>query len=395
MPQDTRTLSLYVGLGAIAAAVFAADLFTPLGVAVWILYILPVGLTLLGRDQSAPIVAAIGCTLLMVITAFTDTPGQHRHLGRLRQSRLFGVVTIWTMALLARSRISVRTRLEAEDWIRRTQTQLLEAMQGELSMADIGSRALKVLSSSLDAQVLALYGFDGTALRLTATHALRAGVDVPDTFETGEGVAGEAVRAGRVTVLRDIPESFLPIRSALLSGTPRHVVVSPLMSDLVPAGRARGRVRAPADRRTRSICWSGRSDCHRGRHARRPFSATGFARCSRRRSVSPRRSACSRKQLRVANEELEQHSEILKSSQVRLEQQQAELEATQRAARDAGAGARAPSACAGRRQAGGRARQSIQVRVPGQHVARAADAAEQHADSRQAAHGEPVGPAVG
>ena len=131
MPQDTRTLSLYIGLGAIAAAVFAADLFTPLGVAVWILYILPVGLTLLGREPTAPILAAIGCTLLMVVTAFTDAPGQIVTWVAYI-NRACGVVAIWSMALLARSRIGVRTRLEEEDWLRRVQTQLLEAMQGEL-----------------------------------------------------------------------------------------------------------------------------------------------------------------------------------------------------------------------------------------------------------------------
>ena len=325
MPQDTRTLSLYIGLGAIAAAVFAADLFTPLGVAVWILYILPVGLTLLGREPVAPILAAIGCTLLMVVTVFTDTPGQIVTWVAY-VNRACGVVTIWTMALLARSRIGVRTRLEGEDWLRRVQTQLLEAMQGELSMADVGSRALKVLASSTDAQVLALYGFDGTALRLTATHALRAGVDVPDTFETGEGIAGEAVRAGRVTVLRDIPESFLPIRSALLSGTPRHVVVSPLMSDLALQGVLEaGFVHPPSqnalnllERTSDSLAVGMRVAFFRDR-------LRALLEETQRQSEALR---VQQEELRVANEELEQHSEILKSSQVRLEQQQAELEAT-------------------------------------------------------------------
>ena len=325
LPQDTRTLSLYIGLGAIAAAVFAADLFTPLGVAVWILYILPVGLTLLGREPVAPILAAIGCTLLMVVTVFTDTPGQIVTWVAY-VNRACGVATIWTMALLARSRIGVRTRLEGEDWLRRVQTQLLEAMQGELSMADVGSRALKVLASSTDAQVLALYGFDGTALRLTATHALRAGVDVPDTFETGEGIAGEAVRAGRVTVLRDIPESFLPIRSALLSGTPRHVVVSPLMSDLALQGVLEaGFVHPPSqnalnllERTSDSIAVGMRVAFFRDR-------LRALLEETQRQSEALR---VQQEELRVANEELEQHSEILKSSQVRLEQQQAELEAT-------------------------------------------------------------------
>ena len=325
MPEDTRTLSLYVALGAIAAAVFAGDLSTPLGVAVWILYILPVGLTLLGRDQVAPIIAAIGCTLLMVVTMFTDAPGSIATWVAY-VNRACGIVTIWTMALLVRSRIGVRTRLESEDWLRRTQTQLLEAMQGELSTAEIGSRALKVLAASTDAQVLALYGFDGSALRLTATHALRAGVDVPDTFETGEGVAGEAVRAGRVTVLRDVPESFLPIRSALLSGTPRHVVVSPLMSDLVLQGVLEaGFIHPPSQNAVHLLERTGASIAVGMRVAFFRDRLRALLEETQRQSESLR---VQQEELRVANEELEQHSEILKSSQVRLEQQQAELEAT-------------------------------------------------------------------
>ena len=325
MQQDTRTISLYVGLGAIATAVFAADLFTPLGIAVWILYIVPVGLTLLGREQSAPIIAAVACTLLMVVTLLTDAPGQILTWVAY-VNRACGVVTIWTMALLARSRIGVRTRLEDEDWIRRTQTQLLEAMQGELSIADIGSRALRVLSSSTDAQVLALYGFDGTALRLTATHALRPGVDVPETFQAGEGVAGEAARTGRMTVLREVPESLLPLRSALLSGTPRHVAVVPLMTDLALQGVLEaGFVHAPAqrsldllERTSNAIAVGMRAAFFRDR-------LRALLEETQRQSEALR---VQQEELRVANEELEQHSEILKSSQVRLEQQQAELEAS-------------------------------------------------------------------
>src|SRR5689334_3307388 len=63
--ETARAISVYIVAGAIAAGIFAADLLTPLGVAVWILYILPVGLTLLGRDETAPIIAGVGCTLLL------------------------------------------------------------------------------------------------------------------------------------------------------------------------------------------------------------------------------------------------------------------------------------------------------------------------------------------
>jgi signal transduction histidine kinase/DNA-binding response OmpR family regulator len=325
LQQDNRSIPLYLGLGAIATAIFAADLFTPLGVAVWILYIVPIGLTLLGRDPSAPIIGAIGCTLLMLVTLVTDRPGDIETWAAY-VNRVCGVATIWAMALLARSRIGVRLRLEDEDWIRGTQTRLLEAMQGELSIQEIGSRALKVLAPGIDAQVLALYGYDGSALRLTATHALRPGVDVPDTFQAGEGLAGEAARSGRVTVLRDVPESFVAVRSALLSGTPRHVVIVPLMTDLSLQGVLEaGFVHAPRqrvldflERTSDGIAVGLRAAFFRDR-------LRSLLEETQRQSEALR---VQQEELRVANEELEQHSEILKTSQVRLEQQQAELEAS-------------------------------------------------------------------
>ncbi len=186
MRNDARTVSLYIGLGAIAASVFAADFFTPLGVAVWIFYIVPVGLTILGDDDGAPVIAAIGCTLL------DAGHGVHRLARGLvvtwvayvnRACRSSAV--IWTIALLARGLASSHaSRVEADDWIRRTQTQLLDAMQGELSVADIGARALRVCVPAIDAPVVALYAFDGTVLRLTATEGLRAGVGCPARLST-------------------------------------------------------------------------------------------------------------------------------------------------------------------------------------------------------------------
>jgi signal transduction histidine kinase/DNA-binding response OmpR family regulator len=323
--ETARAISVYIVAGAIAAGIFAADLLTPLGIAVWILYILPVGLTLLGRDETAPIIAGVGCTLLLVVTAFSDTAGLVVAWVAY-VNRIFGVGAIWTIVWLARTRITTRQQLEAEEWLRARQTQLLEAMQGELSLADIGAKALRVLATAIDAPVIALYAFDGQALRLTATEGLRGGVDVPEIFLPGEGVTGEAVRHGQVTVLRDLPQNFFPVRSALVSGSPRHIVVAPLLTDLSLQGVLEaGFVHPPTPRvidlleRTRdAIAVALRAAFYRDR-------LRALLEETQRQSEALRRQ---QEQLRVANEELEQHAEILKSSQVRLEQQQAELEAT-------------------------------------------------------------------
>ena len=231
---DHRTSTLFIGLSGLTAAVFAADLFTPLGVAVWIFYLLPVALTLLGRDPNLPLITAFGCSLLILVTWYTDREAPSSTIAY--TNRLFGGAVIWAMAFTARTLINTRQRVEAEEWIRRTQTQLLGAMQGEVPLHQIGTRALSVMTTAIEAPVGALYALAGTELRLAATHALPAGPEVPEVLELGQTVVGEAARSGRLTVLRDLPDAFFTIRSAIAAGSPRYLVVVPLLADGVVHG---------------------------------------------------------------------------------------------------------------------------------------------------------------
>jgi signal transduction histidine kinase/DNA-binding response OmpR family regulator len=322
--ETAQAISLYVVAGAMAAAIFAADLLTPLGITVWILYILPVGLMLLGREVSAPLIAGVGCTLLMLVTAFTDK-GALVMPWVAYVNRAFGVGAIWTIVWLSRTRILTRLQLEREEWLRRTQMRLLESMQGELSMSDLGTRALEVLSSAVTAPVMVLYAFDGTLLRLIAAIGLRSGVDVPETFAPGEGVTGEAARSGRVTVLRDLPEGFFPLRSALITGAPRQIVVSPLLTDLSLQGVLEAGFVHPPDDRTLDLFERSRESVAVAMRA--AFYRDRLRALLEETQHQSQALRLQQEQLRVANEELEQHSEILKASQARLELQQAELEA--------------------------------------------------------------------
>src|SRR5690606_10108512 len=120
--------------------VFVIDLLTPLGIAVWILYFLPIALTVLGRDPRAPMIAASISTLLMLFTVVTDAPGIAPSIGYF--NRLVGIVVIWAIAILARNLISNRNLVETEDWIRSEHNHLLERLQGDLSLREIGDRAL-------------------------------------------------------------------------------------------------------------------------------------------------------------------------------------------------------------------------------------------------------------
>jgi signal transduction histidine kinase/CheY-like chemotaxis protein len=319
-----NTAALYIGLIGLATAVFAADLFTVLGIAVWIFYLVPVGLTLVGRDPALPLVTALGCSLLIVVPMLTDPPGITPWIAY--ANRTFGIVVLWAMAFVARNLIATRNTVESEEWFRRTQGSLLEAMQGELSMKEIGTRALDVIAGAMDAPVGALYANQGTALRLAASRGLPAGTALPDAFDMTDGLIGQAARDRKITVLTQVPEAFFTIRTAFTSGAPRHIVVSPLVVDGATQGVLEiGTLQSPDQRaldlleRTRAaIAIAIRTAFYRDR-------LRALLEETQRQSEELQ---AQQEELRVTNEELEQQRDVLKSSQARLEEQQAELEAT-------------------------------------------------------------------
>ncbi len=322
--REHTTAPIYIGLIGLATVIFAADLFTTLGIAVWIFYVLPVGLTLVGRDSTLPLITALASSILIVVTMLTDPPGITPWIAYL--NRVFGLVVIWSMAFLARNLINTRNRVEVEESLRRTQTRLLEAMQGELSLSEIGTRALDVIAGAIGAPVSALYARTGSQLRLAASQGLRAGAELPEVLDLNDGVIGQAARSGRVSVLNELPDSFFTIRSALVSGAPRHVIVTPLVADGTTQGVLEvGTLQAPdrqaldlLDRAKDGVAIAIRTAFYRDR-------LRGLLEETQRQSEELQ---AQQEELRVANEELEQQRDVLKASQVRLEEQQAELEAT-------------------------------------------------------------------
>jgi signal transduction histidine kinase/CheY-like chemotaxis protein len=322
-----RSLSptaLYLTQALLSAGVFVTDLFTPLGVAVWVLYIIPIGLSMRGSNPSAPIGLAAACTVLMVLTFFTDEAGLVLWMAAV--NRACGIAVVWTIAVLSNQLVTARNEARAEDWVKSYEGRLFAELQGDLSLAQIAERSLTVLSEAFSAPVAALYALASGELKLVGTRGLRTDADVPSTFKLGEGVVGQAAVEKRASVVRDVPPEFLPIRSALTAAVPRHIVVMPLRIDnethgVIELGTMTdvdSHATDLLDRASRGLGIAIRSATYRDR--------------LRELLLQTQRQAeelqTQQEELRVANEELEEQSRALQASQVRLEQQQAELEAT-------------------------------------------------------------------
>jgi CheY-like chemotaxis protein len=234
---------------------------------------------------------------------------------------LLGVTLSVFVAFLVRRASSDSQK---QEWLQTGQVGVAAAMFGDLRLDRLGEGIVEYLSRYLDAHVAVLYVKEGADLRLLATSGVPEGSAVPTHIRSDDGLVGQAVKNSRPVLIRDVPEGFITVGSALSHGTPRNLIVSPATSDgavnavielgfihpiptlalellaLVssPVGMA---IRSALDRQTVQNLLEETQTQAEELHSQS-------------------------EELRVSNEELEEQSRALKESQVRLEQQQAELE---------------------------------------------------------------------
>lgn len=82
---------------ALTALVFVLDLLTPLGVAMWALYVLPLGLTRWSPLGPLTFIVAGACTALIVLGYLYAPPGASPDVAI--SNRLLGVLMVWITAV--------------------------------------------------------------------------------------------------------------------------------------------------------------------------------------------------------------------------------------------------------------------------------------------------------
>ena len=85
-----------VAVVALTAIVFTLDLMSPLGIAVWTLYVLPLGLTRWSTLQPLTFMVAGACTVLIVLGYLYSPPGVSQDFAI--SNRILGVLMVWITA---------------------------------------------------------------------------------------------------------------------------------------------------------------------------------------------------------------------------------------------------------------------------------------------------------
>jgi hypothetical protein len=97
--DEHKEVDLFISILVVAltAIVFVLDLLTPLGIAIWALYVLPLGLTRWSPFGALTFIVAGACTALIVLGYLYSPPGASPDVAI--SNRILGVLMVWITAV--------------------------------------------------------------------------------------------------------------------------------------------------------------------------------------------------------------------------------------------------------------------------------------------------------
>ncbi len=317
-------VSFYIAIAAISAIIFAVDTQTSVGYAEWLLYMVPVAMTLFQPRPLAPFYVVGGQIVLLVAGFLLSPTGIDWQIGA--TNRVVGFLVLLCVAFLVQKVINERRRAQKLIWLQQGDGELSTSMLGELDVGQLGDKMLHALCRYVDAQVALLYRIEGGTLVPTAAYASDRPLAAMPTLALGQGLAGEVARDGAALVLSDLPDDYLRISSGVGESRLRRLLIVPLTADgklqgVIELGFLRPGVEVDAARELLQISAESMGVAIRSALYRQHLSE--LLEETRRQSEELQ---AQQEELRQSNEELEQQSRILRDSQAQLELQQSDLE---------------------------------------------------------------------
>jgi signal transduction histidine kinase/DNA-binding response OmpR family regulator len=314
---------LYWAIALSVLAVFVVDIQTKIGVATWMLYLVPILLCFLTSRPWLPLVIAGASTVLMIADWFLSPAGVAVDIALI--NRGIGLFVTWGAAMLASGVLKTRLKIREQEWQQTARTRIADAVAGEQSLKRLSERVLQVLIDYLGAQAGAMYVAEASGV-YARVGAIGAPADADLVVKPGEGLLGRAIVEKKALRIESLPADYLKIGSGLGSSKPHALLVAPLAIDDSSHGVVElGFLHPTFD-----------SDLDLLGVIGEPIAIairTSMLRRERENLLlETQRQAeelqAQQEELRVANEELMSQSQQLRDSQARLETQQAELEQT-------------------------------------------------------------------
>ncbi|WP_442857272.1 response regulator [Burkholderia sp. PAMC 28687] len=319
---------LYFAIVLMLMIVFAIDWLTPLRIAIWVFYMLPVALCMWVDRPTVPFMTAGAASVLTVLGFYLTTGDAVVTTFVLQINRVIGVIVMFVLAGVGHLYIKSRLNLQRSAWLKQGEVEVGLQIRGELTPAAIGEGILRSLVPYVGARVGVLYARKGDVLERIAAWALPADSAVPQRITRGQGLVGQVLDEKKALVVTGASAQFLKVGSALGSAAASHSVVAPMMADGDVTGvlelgfigdeNAFSDTRELLDNASEAMGMALRSAEYRARMVE-------LLEETQRQSEELQ---VQQEELRVSNEELEERGRALMETQARLETQQADLEQT-------------------------------------------------------------------
>ncbi|WP_424813693.1 response regulator [Roseococcus sp. YIM B11640] len=318
--QDDTPLIAFIAVS--IALTFLADIFMPLGIAVWIVYLLPAAFAYLCWRPRITIMIAAATTILIILGYFLSPPGGDPELARI--NRGFGVLTAWIIGVTGYFFIKTKIAVQRQEWLQSAQVGLAARIGGEQRMDQLAENMLGQLAEQLGASAGAVFIQNGDGFHRYATFGVPADAPMPEKVEAGDGLLGQAIRDRKCYVLTDVPEGYLYFGSGLGRGSPKSLLIAPIMADDQVNGVLElGFQFTIGERKVALLEQVSQAMGVAIRSAKYRVRLQEFLEETQRQAAELQTQS---EELRASNEELAAQTDELKQSQTELERQQAALE---------------------------------------------------------------------
>ncbi len=128
--------------------------------------------------------------------------------------------------------IQVKTEsLQLQNWLKTGITDLSAKISGDMLLEELAYQVISHLAVYLQAQIGAIYLWneEDQYLHLISSYAYELRKNLSHKFALGEGLVGQAAREKQVISITDLPENYVSITSAIGSIQPRNAIVIPLL----------------------------------------------------------------------------------------------------------------------------------------------------------------------
>lgn len=318
-------LSFLVLIPVLLALTFAADIAFPLGIAVWLAYLVPTVIAYGSAHRTLPVYAAVLATTLIAAGFLLSPAGEEPSIAAL--NRAMATVVNFILAGIGVLFITYRAENRRQQKLRETEAALAQATAGELSVEHMAAAALGVMAETFGPIAALAYVRDGQSFRRVASIGVPEAAEIPETLAADDGLLRDAIRQRGTLTIDRVPDGYIAFGSGLGSAPVRRLVIGTAgTDDTVNAvfefgfiGEDQTSARNLAEflgLAFSSLGVSFRSGKYR-EHLRSLLSET---------QQQAEELQAQSEELRGSNDELEAQAKLLLQSQAQLEVQQAELE---------------------------------------------------------------------